>query len=133
MSFDPTRWMWAEACEMLARAERLQRQFFVPAEARPETSQWEPPVDVFETERGLWIMVALPGVDARDLELAVQGDTLIVAGRRVLPAVVRRARLVRLEIPHGRFLRRIRLPAGPYLLAGQEFRDGCLTIVLEKM
>ncbi len=133
MTSDPRRWMWAEACEMLARAERLQRQFFVPAEARPETSQWEPPVDVFETDRGLWITVALPGVDPADLELAVHGDTLIVAGRRVLPPAVRRARLVRLEIPHGRFLRRIRLPAGRYLLAGQELRHGCLTIVLERV
>ncbi len=133
MTSDPRRWMWAEACEMLARAERLQRQFFVPAEARPESSQWEPPVDIFETERGLWITVALPGVDPTDLELSVHGDTLIVAGRRVLPAVVRRARLLRLEIPHGRFLRRIRLPAGRYLLARQELRNGCLTIALEKV
>ena len=25
---DPARWMWAEACELIDQAERLQRQFF---------------------------------------------------------------------------------------------------------
>ena len=57
-------WMWAEACEALARAERLQRQFFRPGE-RGARAVWEPPVDIFEHERDLWIVAALPGVDAR--------------------------------------------------------------------
>ena len=29
MTRDPRAWMWAEACEFLDRADRLQRQFFV--------------------------------------------------------------------------------------------------------
>jgi len=33
MDRDLTRnWMWSEACEMLARAERLNRELFRPAE-----------------------------------------------------------------------------------------------------
>ncbi len=39
-------WMCAEACDALARAERLQREFFRlgPSSERPS---WEPPVDLF--------------------------------------------------------------------------------------
>jgi len=34
MTSDPRRWMWAEACEMLARAERLGRKF-LPRVTKP--------------------------------------------------------------------------------------------------
>ena len=44
-------WMWAEACEMLTRAERLHRQFFQPARGGAQTPTWEPPADVVETDR----------------------------------------------------------------------------------
>ena len=59
---DTRAWMWAEACELLDRAERLNRQFFQPLSTRQAV--WEPPVDLFETDRALWVVVALPGVAA---------------------------------------------------------------------
>ena len=46
-----SNWMWSEACEMLARAERLHREFFRPARSASGLLAWEPPVDVLETER----------------------------------------------------------------------------------
>jgi HSP20 family protein len=52
-------WMWSEACEMLARAERLHRASPLVAAARQPA--WEPPVDVLETEREVLVHVALPG------------------------------------------------------------------------
>src|SRR5438128_246285 len=59
---DPRSWMWAEACAMIERAEQLHRQFFRPGLARAPAANWEPPVDVFESERELTIVAALPGV-----------------------------------------------------------------------
>jgi len=47
MSDFPRDWMWSEACDMLARAERMHREFFRPARSR---LAWEPPVDVLETD-----------------------------------------------------------------------------------
>ncbi|MGH8727526.1 MAG: Hsp20/alpha crystallin family protein, partial [Burkholderiales bacterium] len=58
---DLTTVMWARACEMLVEAERLQRQFFV-IDSRERRPTWEPPVDVYETEREFVVSVALPGV-----------------------------------------------------------------------
>ena len=58
---DPRAWMWAEACDFLERAERLQRQFFQLEWSEGRRPAWQPPVDLFETERELQILVALPG------------------------------------------------------------------------
>jgi HSP20 family protein len=33
MAGDPRRWMWAEACAMIERAEQMHRQFFQPGTA----------------------------------------------------------------------------------------------------
>jgi HSP20 family molecular chaperone IbpA len=124
---DPAVWMWAEACELLDRAERLQRQFFRPARA----AAWEPPADVFETEQDLLILVALPGVAPDRLEVGIVDGAVIVVGERPLPAEAR-AVIRRLEIPHGRFERRIALPAGRYEVAQRELANGCLVLRLRK-
>jgi HSP20 family molecular chaperone IbpA len=126
--------MWAEACELLDRAERLHRQFFVPqggAQGRQPT--WEPPVDLLETEEELWICVALPGVGKEHLEVVVDQGVLIVTGERPLPEHARGTIIRRLEIPYGRFERRIELPPGKYDVVRRELIDGCLTLGLRKL
>jgi HSP20 family protein len=120
--------MWAEACNSLDRAERLRRQFFQPG----RIASWEPPVDVFETEGDLWVTVALPGVRIDQLQVAVSGGTIVIAGERRLP-IQSRAAILRLEIPHGRFERRIELPAGHYELSRSDLADGCLILRLRKL
>ncbi len=131
MSRDPRIWMWAEACELIDRAERMQRQFFQLG--RTAAPAWAPPVDVYETETELAILVALPGVNADQLQVAVEAGTLVVSGVRALPAAVRHAEIHRLEIPHGRFERRIELPQGLYRLEHQELTNGCLLLGLRKV
>ena len=129
---DPRNWMWAEACAMIERAEQMHRQFFQPGSAAAPAVSWEPPIDVFESERDLLIVVALPGVDTQDIEISSQAGVLLVAGVRRLPAAVRGAEIVRLEIPQGRFERRIRLPAARWELNRSSLVNGCLVINLTK-
>ena len=125
---DPRTWMWTEACALLDRAERLNRRFFEPG----ETSAWSPPVDIFETDTEVWILAALPGVEPRNLAVHVEGDTLVLSGHRPLPAAARRAAIHRLEIPHGRFERRIQLVSARLRLDHNELVDGCLVLRLTK-
>jgi HSP20 family molecular chaperone IbpA len=124
--------MWAEACAMIERAEQMHRQFFQPGSAAAPAASWEPPIDVFESERDLLIVVALPGVDTQDIEISSEGAVLRVAGVRRLPAAVRGADIVRLEIPQGRFERRIRLPAARWELSRSSLVNGCLLLNLTK-
>jgi HSP20 family protein len=92
---------------------------------------WEPPIDVLETDREVLILIALPGVDPDDVEAAIDDGTLVVSGRRVLPAELRNARIHRLELPQGRFERRIPLPLGRYAIT-RFSSNGCLGLRLAK-
>ena len=128
----PRDWMWSEACEMLARAERLHREFFRPVRSAALVPTWEPPVDILETGREVLVLVALPGVDPERVEVAIEGDELVVAGTRALPPELRTAMIHRLELPQGRFARRIRLPAGRYSDVRRSTVHGCLAVTLAK-
>ena len=125
-----TLWMWAESRDMLDRADRLQRQFFHPPHSSPRAG-WEPPVDVFETGDALWVIVALPGVAPDDVQLIIDGNSLVVRGTRSLPHELRGAAIHRLELPAGRFERRIALQ-GRFELIERRLEHGCLTLGLYK-
>ncbi|MGD0961695.1 MAG: Hsp20/alpha crystallin family protein [Methylomonas sp.] len=124
-------WMWAEACAMLDRADRLHRQFIRPADLQSRPPIWEPPVDVYETRHEFKIMIALPGVNPEHLQVLLDGAHLLVSGKRRLP-VTAEAEIRRLEIPYGCFERRVELPAGEYEIGGRELVNGCLLITLRK-
>jgi HSP20 family molecular chaperone IbpA len=124
--------MWSEACEMLARAERMHREFFRPGRSPASALTWEPPVDVLETGREVLVLVALPGVDPDRVEVAIEGDELLVVGTRVLPPELRTAMIHRLELPQGQFARRVRLPAGRYAGVRRSTVHGCLAVTLQK-
>jgi HSP20 family molecular chaperone IbpA len=128
---DTETWMWSEACEMLARAERMHRQFFQLQRSR-RAPAWEPPVDVLETEREVLVFVALPGVSPDRVEAGIDGGDLIILGNRTLPAELRTAVIHRLELPQGQFERRVALPPGRYDQVQRSAVDGCLLIVLRK-
>jgi HSP20 family molecular chaperone IbpA len=128
----PNKWMWSEAFEALARAERLHREFFRPGGSMSDLAVWEPPADVLETEREVLVHLALPGVDPDRVEAVIEDHCLVVAGLRVLPPELRTAVIHRLELPQGRFERRVPLPAGRYASVRRSMGNGCIVITLEK-
>jgi HSP20 family protein len=129
---DPVNWMLSEAIDSLARAERLRQQFFsLKTAVGSRESSWEPPIDVLETDEEVLIFVALPGVDPEQVEAVIDNGTLIISGHRVLPVELRNARIHRLELPQGRFERRIVLPAGRYAVSRFAV-NGCIVLRLSK-
>lgn len=117
---------------MLARVEHLHRSFFQPVRTGSSPS-WEPPADVLETEREVLVLIALPGVDPEAIGAVIEGPDLVVAGSRILPSELRTAVIHRLELPQGRFERRLRLPPGRYGSVRRTVVFGCLVISLEKL
>jgi len=125
---DPINWMLSEAIGSLVRAERLHQQFFGLQSASPS---WQPPIDVLETDEEVLIFVALPGVDADQVEAVIEGRVLVISGSRTLPDELRNAHIHRLELPQGRFERRIGLPQGRYAIS-RYAENGCIVFRLAK-
>jgi HSP20 family protein len=130
---DARAWMWSDAVEMLVRAERLHRQMFQPASSQSRTANWEPPVDVLETDREVLVFAALPGVDPEHITVTLTNCALLISGERVLPPQLRTAAIHRLELPQGRFERQVAVPPGRYEVGAPSVVNGCLTIVLRKL
>ncbi len=125
-------WMWAEACEILDRANRIQRQFFRPAVINVAQVTWEPPIDVYESNIDFKIHIALPGVVPEQLKVKLEDGLLCVYGYRPLLAESD-SHIRRLEIPYGRFERQIELACETVEIDTFEFVNGCLLISLRKL
>jgi HSP20 family molecular chaperone IbpA len=124
---DPATLMWTAACEMIDRAERLHRQFFLPMAAPMGDLVWEPPVDIIATDSEILVTVALPGVDRDAVQVTVDDDGISVLGFR--PGTIPRGSLVhRLEIPYGKFQRRIAFPGARRRLGQSDLANGCLML-----
>ena len=129
MKIDPLTSMWLEACDMLDRSDRLRRQLFVLADSPTRYACWEPPVDVFEANSELQVVVLLPGVSRDKLAVQICDDVLMITGESPFP-VPNRAKIHRLEIPYGAFEKRLHLPSPYYELKSSEYQDGFLTLHL---
>jgi len=57
---------------------------------------------------------------------------LVIAGQRAVPPELRTAVIHRLELPQGRFERRVPLPPGRYADVRRSEAHGCLVISLAK-
>jgi HSP20 family molecular chaperone IbpA len=124
--------MWAQACELIEQAERMHRQFFRLTPSERTEAVWEPPVDVFEDEREVVIIVALPGVTEERIEVTTESGELVVRAESRLPFAGSRRAVRRLEIPYGYFERRIRLPETLLEDGTRELAEGCLILRLRK-
>lgn len=131
-SRNPTSWMWAQACDLLDQAERMHRQFFQLAASGRTQAIWEPPVDVFEDEREVIVIVALPGVPSERVEITTEMGALVVRADRRIPFAGTCRAVRRLEIPYGYFERRIQLPEARLEAGTREFVNGCLILKLRK-
>ena len=129
--FRSRNWMWSEAMEMLGRVERLHSQSFEPRRTTG-APYWEPPVDMLETAQEVLVLIALPGVDLELVDATIEDGALHIVGQRILPPELRTAVIHRLELPQGRFERRLPLPPGRYDAVRRMEVNGCLLVGLRK-
>lgn len=132
-SRNPTDWMWSQACDLIEQAERMHRQFFRLISSERAQAAWEPPVDVFEDEHELVIVVALPGVPLGCVEVTDEAGALVVRAQRPQPFSGARRAVRQLEIPYGYFERRIPLSGVRLNGSSHELVDGCLILRLRKL
>jgi HSP20 family protein len=108
------------------------------AEGSSATSEWTPAVDVREYSDRFQLLLDVPGVDPKDVEITLDGGVLTVSGNRTEEKAVgtngtEQAQQQRIERRLGRFHRRFILPdtadADNVNASG---RNGVLEIVILK-
>ncbi len=98
---------------MIKIFDDLDRLFTGFAENTYSTSRaaWSPLYDLFVTKEKLVIVVELPGVEKEEISVSISTRGLIIRGKREAPKLVREGQIFyNLEIPFGRFERRIPFP-----------------------
>jgi HSP20 family protein len=74
--------------------------------------EWVPPLDLYETDDAIVVVIDLPGVSADAVQALVKQDVLVVAGEKPAPvcaAAKEAARFHLAERGFGRFARAVRL------------------------
>jgi HSP20 family protein len=97
------------------------------------TPAW-PAVDVTEDEKAVTLRADVPGMDAKDLNVEVSGNTLTVSGSREEEHKEEKAGYRRQERTSGSFSRTVTLPT--YVDAGKvdaKYADGVLTVTVPKV
>lgn len=92
---------------------------------------WMPAFDIEETDSAYILRGDVPGTTRKDIEIRIDESVLSIRGER--QAIDPKAQFRRSERPHGRFVRRFRLPSE--VDEGQveaAFSDGVLKVTLPK-
>lgn len=99
----------------------------------PQTGTWKPRVDVFERDAGLVVRAELPGIDAENLDVTVEGGTLTISGTRSFTSETEEKGFHRKELFEGHFKRTLLLPEGidPKEISATS-KDGILEITVPK-
>jgi len=112
-----TRWEpFREFSTMQDRMNRMNRAFREsyspegPEEALTTTS-FAPPVDIYEDEHNIALKLEVPGIDEKDIDVRVEGNTLTVHGERKIEKEEKEENFRRIERQYGAFTRSFTLPS----------------------
>ena len=90
---------------------------------------WEPAIDVYETEAAIHVIVELAGIDEEKVQISADHSTLIIRGIRTSPGAGGRRSYHQMEIPAGSFERLVPLPVGSDInQANAVYQKGMLMI-----
>jgi HSP20 family protein len=101
MRWDPFR-------ELLSLQERLDKMFRDVEKVRTEefaSSEWTPPVDIFESGDLLILKLEVPEVDKTSIDIKIHDNELTISGERKLEPGTENADYHRMERGYGTFTR----------------------------
>ncbi|OGQ95056.1 MAG: heat-shock protein Hsp20 [Deltaproteobacteria bacterium RIFOXYD12_FULL_57_12] len=124
---------WAELEKFKREMDMLWPRFFGGETAAKHVSSVYPPLNISENADNIFIRAELPGIQANDLEIFIEGDTLTIKGERRSKKANEKTSYHRQELEYGRFSRAVALPTkvdADKITALVE--NGILTITLPK-
>jgi HSP20 family protein len=105
--FEPFR----EFTTLQDRMNRLFRDSY--GDGRDEaltTSNFAPPVDVYEDEHNITLKIEVPGIEEKDIDVRIENNTLTVHGERKFEKEEKEENFRRVERQYGSFTRSFTLP-----------------------
>lgn len=119
--------------EIQKRMERVIRDLFPNRFFHMPGEAWNPPVDVYETEKDLVIIADLAGVVPESLRISFEIGVLKISGRRESFANASHTKCHQIEIDFGSFQKEIHIPfALEANSATSQYKAGLLKIRLPK-
>ena len=111
---------------------RVFRHGISGADEVPSQWSWVPAVDVYETDdHALVVSAELPGIDRKDVSVALENGVLTIAGERKVDSAIDKGRWHRSERAYGTFRRSFTLPRTVDSEAvTAEHKDGTLRVTL---
>jgi len=79
-----------------------------PGDAR--TTNYAPPVDIYEDEHNMTLKLEVPGIDEKDIDVRIENTTLTVHGERKIEKEEKEKNFRRVERQYGEFTRSFTLP-----------------------
>ncbi len=95
--------------------------------------QWKPPLDVYESEDYILVVMEMAGIRPEDINVLVRGGEVSISGTRenILPASSNYT-CHHMEMPCGRFYRKISLYPAVTGTAEVTYESGLLKIIIHK-
>ena len=115
--------------------DRFFSSFRIPSLLEPavHVARWSPSVDIAEDDKQIMIDVDLPGIDEKDLKVEMEGNSLIISGRREQTEKEETANYIRQERWYGEFYRSFTLPESADLdKIEARYNNGILQITIPK-
>jgi HSP20 family protein len=95
--------------------------------------EWLPDMDILEQEGKLVVRMDLPGMKREDIDVAIEGDMLVVSGQRSEEKETKEEDYYCSERSYGSFRRAIRLPEGATTDAIEAtYKDGVLEMQIPR-
>jgi HSP20 family protein len=96
-------------------------------------TDFNPKVDVSETEKEVRVVAELPGMDEKDIQLSLEHEALVISGEKKSESEEKGKNFHRVERSFGSFSRVIALPSEVEAdKVEAEFKKGVLTVTLPK-
>jgi HSP20 family protein len=121
--------------DRINRMNRLFRESYSPEgpEEALSTTSFAPPVDIYEDEHNITLKMEAPGIDEKDIDVRIEGNTLNVRGERKLEKDEKEENYRRIERQYGCFTRSFTLPSSvDSAQVSAHFDKGVLKINLAK-
>lgn len=128
-----SRKLMRELEEMQQQTGRMLRNMSLARMMSMESGQWQPAVDVYESDREFIVYCDLAGTDSNSFSVVVDQSHLQISGQKRLPSHKSIACVHQLEIELGNFNRSVALPGLVDIDAvSSVYANGILTVTLPK-